>query len=415
MRILHLSSYDVFGGAGLAAHRLHLGLRKVGDDSRMLLRRKYGDGVAVTEWGGLLGKMRLRFLRRLERREARRNGWSGDARFSPGLRGANLEPVVRRINPDVVHLHWVNDAFVDVSELPTFDRPLVWTLHDMWPFSGGCHYAGSCRRLEESCGSCPLFGARDELDLSRTVWKRKCDAYAKLRLTVLAPSCWLARQAAKSSLFRERQPICVPNGIPEIWFRGRDRVAIRSRLGWPVDREVILAGASRFRDDPRKGFDYFRSIASRLPEAGRSRPIVVIFGTSPAGEVEVEGIRIVELGAISDQSALAEIYAAADLFIAPSREDNLPNTLLESLACGTPVAAFRVGGIPEIVDDGENGCLAAPFDVDELVRKVRELLANPERLAGARRAARDKAAARFSIATMVARHRAIYKEILAAK
>ncbi len=415
MRVLHLSTYDIYGGAALAAHRLHVGLCSAGVDSQMYVRRRYGNTEGVAAPGGLWGRLQVRCRRRIDEWLARRAGWRSLPRFSAGMVGLPMRRVVEAFAPDVVQLHWIADGFVDLRELRCFGRPIVWTLHDMWPFTGGCHYAGTCCRFERECGLCPLLGARQEADLSRRIWQRKKAAFAGLDLRVVSPSRWLAGLARSSALFQGIAQRVIPYGIDVERFATMPSALARQRFNLPLDKIVVLGGASVFRTEPRKGFDLFAEFARRIMALAPERYAFVVFGTPPAGPIDVDGIPVIELGSISDQAVLAAVYAAADVFVAPSREDNLPNTLLEAMACGTPAASFAVGGIPEVICDGINGCLARPFDIAELAAKVHALLRDPATVARARAAARNKATTEYASAIAAERYRALYEEVLATR
>ncbi len=413
MRVVHLSSYDTFGGAALAAHRLHRGLCAEGIDSSMSVRRRYGpnDGT-IDEPVGIGARIAARLRRRLDERAARLSGWRGGGRFSPGLIGRAVRNAIECRSPDVVHVHWLGDGFIDLRELPKSRRPVIWTFHDMWPFTGGCHYSGSCQRFEGSCGRCPLLGARKDNDLSCRMWARKDAIYRHTAIVGVAPSRWMEGLARSSSLFRDYDVRTIHNGIDTVHFAPGDKKAARRELGLPFGRRLIVAGASAFQHDARKGFDLFGAIAARLCQLAPDAYAFAIFGTGAAETIELEGTHAYELGVISDPSKIVDVYRAADVFVAPSREDNLPNTLVESLACGTPGASFAIGGIPEIIDDGLNGCLAKPFDARDLADRIHWLLNDPARSADAARASRRKAEAAFSLKDMVRRHRELYAEVV---
>ncbi len=412
MRVVHLSTYDTAGGAALAAHRLHLRLVESGVESTMLVRRRHGAAGGVLEPQGYVAKVGVRLKRRLEIWRARRGGWNGMGRFTPGVSGRPLRAEIEALKPDIVHLHWISDGFFDVAELGRLGRPVVWTMHDMWAFTGGCHYAGECRRYCAQCGCCPLLGARTEADLSRRMWERKRRAYAGVRLTAVAPSRWMAEAARGSSLWGGRKVVTIPNGIDTACFTPGDRTAARTALGLPIGGSLVLAGATEFQRDRRKGFDLFAAVAARLNELAPGRYRFATFGTAPAGRYPMGGVECLELGPIGDPCRLAAAYAAADVFVAPSREDNLPNTLVESLACGTPVASFAVGGIPDIVADGVNGCLAAPLDAAGLAVKIHALVGDSVVHAAAGVEARRKAEETFSIPGMVGSYTELYRRVL---
>jgi len=412
MRVLHLSTYDTYGGAAIAAHRLHAGMCAAGVQSAMWVRRRYGTDDRVMWLNGSFHQVAARMGRRLDRWIARRGGWRGPAPFSPGLIGWSARKMVNAWAPDIVHAHWIVDGFFDVREFSALGRPVVWTFHDMWPITGGCAYAQTCRRYEGTCGLCPLLGAKRENDLSHRMWVRKKAAYAGVPMVGVAPSRWLAGIARRSSLFRERDIRSVPNGVDVRRFAVRDRAADRALLGLPAGRRIILAGASHFRTDARKGFDLFTEVAARLAGFDRVGYAFVVFGGKLAGRFSVDGVEVTELGTVRGEDELASVYAAADLFVAPSREDNFPNTLLESFACGTPAAGFAIGGIPEIIEDGVEGCVARPFNAAELAAKIHGLCSDSRALAEARSAARRKAEKSWSVEASVGAYLALYDELL---
>lgn len=247
--------------------------------------------------------------------------------------------------------------------------------------------------------------------MSRRVWATKQRAYAAVNLTGVCPSQWLLDRARMSSLWRDRALHCIPNGIDVDRFTPRDHASVPAGSA-ATRKRLVLAGSTRFRLDARKGFDLFQRLALRLHGFAPNQFEFVTFGTKPAGVFSHEGVQIRELGEISPEQ-LAAVYSGADVFVAPSREDNLPNTIIEALACGTPAAAFAIGGIPEIIAHGRDGVLAEPFSVEQLADGIRQLLADAARLTEARIAARKKAETEFSIPVMTRRYVALYERILA--
>ena len=412
MRILHLSSYDARGGAAIAADLIHGGLVSAGIDSRMWVRRKHGHTSGVissTRWSA---QVIIRIRRRYELLRARMAGWNRCGAFSPGVAGGSLRPVIRRFRPEIVHLHWICDGFVSVRALAELDVPVVWTLHDMWPLTGGCHYAGSCRGFESKCGCCPLLGARRVKDLSHIMLRAKTEVFNQLELVVVSPSRWLAREAARSMPLHRCDIHVVPNGIDTTRFHPRPARGARQALGLPDSGILIVGGASRFRIDPRKGFDLFLRVIRELQARVQQEIRVAVFGTGARSEIDCDGLRVVELGGVEDATTLVSIYQAADFFLAPSREDNLPNTLLEALACGVPCAGFNIGGFPDVIRDDQTGCLAAPFDTRDLACRIAEVIVRPDRLAEMRTRARALAEAEFSIPVMIRGYTRIYEGLL---
>lgn len=293
--------------------------------------------------------------------------------------GADMAAAVS--DADVVNLHWVA-TFVNYARFFPALSPhqrIVWTLHDMAPFTGGCHYAKDCEGFLNSCGRCPILGSRRESDLSRRTWERKRRALAHLdsrRLVVVTPSHWLASEARRSSLLGRFEVRVIPYGLDLDVFRPIDRVDARGRFGLPVDAPVLLF-VSDSLDNPRKGMAYLLEALAELPAS--SSPVLLTMGSGP-GEMGTSH-RHVHLGTLRDAEEIAAAYAAADLFAIPTLDDNLPNTVLESLACGTPVIAFDSGGLPEMVDDGVTGALVPKGDSSALSRGIARLLDDPATLA----------------------------------
>jgi glycosyltransferase involved in cell wall biosynthesis len=319
---------------------------------------------------------------------------------------------VQRLVPDIVNLHWVCDGFVRVEAVAQFAVPVVWTLHDMWPFTGGCHYNGECRGFELRCGNCQQLGSRTQHDLSRLVWGRKQRAWDGVNLTVVAPSRWLADEARCSSLLRTVRIEVVPYGIDLQLYRPMDRVRARASLELPREAPLILFGAAAAVHDRRKGFDLLQLALSKLrgslPEDAR----LIVFG-GDASERNVDfGLPIHYLGTLTDEAMLARLYAAADVFVAPSRQDNLPNTVLEAMACGTPPVAFDVGGMRDLIDSRATGWLARPFDTEDLARGIGWVLAHP-RAAELGAAVRRKAERELGAELHAKRMLALYNSLLA--
>jgi len=275
---------------------------------------------------------------------------------------------------DVYNLHWIN-GFID--PLPFFrdtDQPIVWTLHDMNPFTGGCHYNVGCRRFEDRCGRCPQLGSNRESDLSRTVWMRKREAYRDAldtgRVHIVALCEWMVEEVKSSALLGNAPVYIIPNGLDHRTFRPRETQGIRSALQIPSGHRIILFVAQSARNH-RKGFDLLAEALGALEEDDVT--LVSIGGREPDLETTLPHLH---LGSIESDVLLSVFYSFADLFVIPSRQDNLPNTVLESMACGTPVVGFDTGGIPDMVRPGETGWLAEVGNVRALREAIEQALAD---------------------------------------
>lgn len=279
---------------------------------------------------------------------------------------------------DAVHLHWVT-RFLSTEAIPWLaeQAPLLWTLHDMLPLTGGCHYDHECGRWHENCGACPQLGSKVENDASAVNWQRKKAAFGRVapeRLRFVTPSRWLADQVRASPLLQRFTVSVIPYYIDLDRYRPRERPAIRATLGLPEDRRLLLFVAADL-SSWRKGGEFLQQAMAKLADVA-SVDLVAVGG----GQMPIDHPRIHRLGAIDDEAMLAKVFAAADLFVLPSLQDNLPNTMLKALASATPVVAFDSGGIRDFVRPGETGDLVPTGDGDALAEAARQLLAAPDRL-----------------------------------
>jgi len=332
--------------------------------------------------------------------------FSDDRAPSAGENAALLAPC------DVINLHWVR-KFIDLSAFLAANRaPMVWTLHDMNPFTGGCHNDEQCGRFRERCGRCPQLGSNDDADLSRQIWQRKQSALERIeprRLRIVALCRWMAKAVESSSLLGRFPVSIIPNGLDTEVFAPRERAGARSQLGLPAQGRLLLFVAESLRNK-WKGFTH-------LLEALRGLKPTDNIGLASIGRGRPEtppGLPHHHLGEIHDDRLLAAAYSAADLFVIPSVQDNLPNTVMESLACGTPVAGFDTGGIPDMVRPGLTGALAPVGDSAALRKSITTLLADAPALAKMSAHCREVAVKEYALEVQTRRYTALYDELLAA-
>ncbi|NJC88103.1 MAG: glycosyltransferase [Desulfuromonas sp.] len=413
MKVLMLNSFDDVAGADRAARRLQQGLRGAGVDARLLVQFRYGDGndVVCSDSPALKQLRRLKLylgtlpVRRYPRRPVNN--------FTPALLPDRLPARIAEIAPDIVHLHWLGAGFCRVESIGKFARPLVWTLHDSWPFTGGCHLPGGCRKYRVQCGACPVLGSEHEADLSRRVWLRKARAWQDLRPTLVAPSRWMADCARESSLFRDCRIEVIPNGLDTGIFQPMDRRAARAALGLPPERPLILTGAVNPLTDPNKGWHLLRPalklVGAKMPEA-----MAVVFGAEAPAIAPDAGMPVTFLGRIGDEAALAAAYAAADLFVAPSRQESFCQTIVEAMACGTPAVAFRATGPLDLVEHRQTGYLAEPYEVADLAEGILWVLQDRDRHAALADRARRRVVSDFALDTLAKRYLELYAEVLEA-
>lgn len=410
MNVLHLSTSDIDGGAARAAYRLHQGLREQRVSSQLLVRAKtsldsnvLADKSGLTKLGPPLNSLPLRRYRQRSR-----------AMFSPQWFPDAIAPKVKQLNPDIVHLHWVCNGFLQIETLAKLNKPLVWTVHDLWPLAGGCHYPHDCDRYQKSCGKCPQLVSQREQDLSREVWQRKAKAWRDLDLTLVAPSQWVADCARASSLFQTTRVEIIPHGLDLAQFRPIEKTCARDLLHLPNDRQIVLFGASSgVMDDSRKGFQFLRAALQQLGSSEwRDRLMIAIFGISePQPPIDL-GIPSRYLGRLSDDLTLALAYSSADVMVVPSMQETFGQTASEALACGTPVVAFQATGLKDVVAHQKDGYLAQPFRVEDLVQGIQWVLEDSNRHQNLQVAAHDKAKREFSVELQAQRHLSLYKRIL---
>ena len=422
MRILHVSTFDTAGGAALAAYRLHRAMVAKGHESRMLVARRDSQDPTVlvrTRSGDLLSRLRQRvrrwrIRRDFERYRVTRPDWP--ERFSDDRAWQDWGDEVRLDSYDVVNLHWIGGLLDHESFFRSIPQktPVVWTLHDMNVFTGGCHYDAGCGKYMQSCGACPQLGSTRESDLSRDIWARKQQLFSRVdtqRLRFVTPSRWLAAEIRNSSVLGDRFPVSViPYGVDAHEFAPRDRSAARDVLGIPRDARVILFLAYSL-DAERKGFRILTEALERLSSADGN---VFVLSVGAGGAPDRLGGPNLHLGKITQFRLLSMVYSAADLFVIPSLQDNLPSTVLEAMACGTPVVGFDVGGVPDMVRPGVSGALAPVGDANGLAATISGLLADDAERRRMSEECRRLAVTEYAMELYVNRYVTLYREEMGA-
>jgi glycosyltransferase involved in cell wall biosynthesis len=412
LRPLILSTYDRVGGAATAAYRLHQGLQQIGLESRMLVGYKFGQDPSVVKaspdpWGRTLDFFRPALdslpLTPYPRRSTK-------TVFSFEWLPDRLADKIASWQPSVINLHWIGSGFVQIESLARWQAPVCLTFHDMWFMTGGCHYSEGCDRFEQSCGSCPLLQSNNPQDPTYHVWQRKKKAWGGGNISLVMASQWMADLAKRSSLFANTPMTVIPYGLNTDVYRPIDRQQARQILNLPLDRQLILFGAVSATTDPRKGFDLLMAALANLPVERRKMVDLVLLGANRPKVEPNFGLTAHYLGSVREGEDLARVYAAADVFVLPSREDNLPNMLLETLACGTPCVSFGIGGIPEAIDNHQNGYIANPFDPMDLARGIEWVLAGNGAEVGAN--ARQKALREYALSVQAGRYQSFYESLL---
>ncbi|CAK0768582.1 Glycosyltransferase [Azospirillaceae bacterium] len=405
--ILLVNTIQKDGGAARAAWRTFIGINRTLHHAHYLTLLKDDIRSDIT------GRYRLSLKGQLTARASSLDQFPlkfypnrQSVTFTPAILANPLRIPLTRFHPRLVHLHWLASSLLRIEELGRLQVPVVWTLHDVWAFTGGCHYTGDCRGFQNQCGNCPQLGSNRDRDLSHAIWKRKQAAYAKINLTIVTPSRWLAEIAGQSSLLTGKRIEVIPNGLDTDIFHPLEKTSAKAFLNLDPIRPVIVFGA-QWLTDRRKGGDLLAAALIHIDFPCT----VLMFGEGSLMLDSNPNLTIHTLGNMHDEISLAVIYSAADVFVCPSREDNLPNTVAEAMACGTPCAAFAVNGLPDMITHQTNGWLAKAFDPIDLASGIRWLIehSQPDSL---RQSAREKALAEYSLKTMSSRYSALYTELL---
>jgi glycosyltransferase involved in cell wall biosynthesis len=417
LKITHFSTWDVTGGAARASYRLHQSLLSLGHDSRMVVLNKNSRDDTVAQFVPS-GEWSVRFKRGLRRRYLARAAArlaslpAGSTIFTDDRTQYGAEPSTLAAGRDVINLHWVA-GFIDCahffSSLPA-NLPAVWTLHDMNAFTGGCHYSFDCDQFMSQCGKCPQLASSRVNDLSRQIWNRKRSPYESLsprRLHFVTPSRWLERELRRSGLLGQADATVIPYSLDTQKFQPRDRILARRRFGVPDHAKVVLFVAD-WAGEKRKGLalllDALRGLA-HIPDL-----CLVAIGRQ-IGNFQPH-CRYIPIDFIHDEENLSHLYSAADVFVIPSLQDNLPNTAIEAQSCGVPTVCFAAGGLPEIVLNAKTGFVAPTGDIAGLRDAIAALLNDPERRATMSLASRQNALQQYSFPIQGRRYIELYQHLL---
>jgi glycosyltransferase involved in cell wall biosynthesis len=411
MKVLMLNTFDETGGAARAAVRLLRGVREHNIDAKLLVQFKTGSKKDVICNHDPLRKLFRRLKVFLGLLPVRLYPNKPENNFSPSLLPDNKPAEISRINPDIIHLHWLCAGYMRIETLAKLNKPLIWTLHDSWAFTGGCHVPFDCKKYQQSCGACPVLGSARQNDLSRRTWERKAKAWKDLDLTVITPSRWLADCARSSSLLRDARVEVIPNGLDTGTFYPGDREQARNLLRLPMDRKIILFGAAWADSDTNKGLHLLKGALQVLAKDS-SDLMTLLFGADDFAEMKDLGMPAVCLGRIYNDESLAAIYSAADVFVAPSMLENFPNTVMEAMACGTPCVAFRQGGVPDLIEHNVSGYLAEPYEIKDLAQGIAWVLEDKARHAELSRRSCLRVETRFDLNKIAQRYSDLYQKQL---
>jgi glycosyltransferase involved in cell wall biosynthesis len=410
LKVLHFSALDAQTGAGVAAARIHLGLRARGVESRFCVAYPTtAMAGAFSPTVSLGGRIARALWSRLDNRRLAGPSQKDDYVLSTGLVGADMGKIIEVEAPDIVQLHWIAGQSFRLASLRNVRVPVVWRLSDMWPFCGLEHLQPDAGRYVA-----PLDAdAQPWSNLSEYVRRSKQATYRKIqRLTLVSPSRWLAAETKTSVLLGDRPIELIPTSCETDQFSPKDKASCRRALELETQGPIILIGASSM-GTRWKGQDLFVEAMAQVGRNGGVPVHVVTFGRDPFGAELLDGlVKVTHVGPVRDRRLMAMLYSAADVFVAPSRMENLSNAVLESLSCGTPVVAFDIGGMPDMIDHKVNGFLASPFDTGELAEGIGWAIHQVDPVA-VRRAAREKVLSGFSLTQEIDSYLSLYHRLLA--
>jgi glycosyltransferase involved in cell wall biosynthesis len=412
MRILIVNLTDIKGGAARAAYRLHKALLGEGGiESEMLVEYKYSDDFTVkTIHSGKLSHawsvirsgfdaLPLKFYKERSKTEfsVSRTPCSG------------LVERINSINPDIVHLHLTVGAMLKIEDIPKIKVPIIWTLHDNWVFTGGCHIMWECEKYQDICGACPRLGSTSERDLSRKIFNRKQKVFSQIyNLTIIGVSNWIFECSKKSTLLKNRRHINLPNPLNTQVFKPCNKLESRELWNLKQDKILVLFGAMNATSNVNKGFKELTQAMHKLINKDIE---LVVFGSSKPQDIPNFGFKIHYVGSLADDVSLVTLYSAVDVMVVPSLQEVFGQTASEAMSCGTPVVAFATTGLLDIVDHKENGYLAKPFDSNDLANGI-EWVINSSRYSELCNSAREKVLREFDRKVVVKKYIKLYQEVL---
>ena len=380
MRVLIVNTSERTGGAAVAANRLMEALNNNGVKAKMLVRDKETNHLSVCalpqtwqlRWHFLWERFCIWWHLRLKRTHL----------FEIDIAncGTDITQLPEFQEANVIHLHWINQGMLSlkgIRKILESGKPVVWTMHDIWPATAICHLTMGCRHFEAQCQNCRLLpGGGSANDLSTRIWKRKQQMLEGRRVSIVTCSQWLGSEAAKSALLNKQDITVIPNPIDTHRYRPADKKKARQSLGLPQDGHIILFASQRVTN-PNKGMKYLieacKLMASGHPDC-RENTSVAILGGHAEEIAHLLPFPTHALGYVNDEQRIVNVYNAADVFVLPSLSENLPNTIMEAMACGVPCVGFRVGGIPEMIDHLSNGYVANFQDAEDLAKGIHYVL-----------------------------------------
>lgn len=417
MKVLFVNTNDTNGGAARAAVRIMRGVQQSGVEAQMFVKFKNSQAsdivplsrfvptnllYKVCDWVATKVKNKWQHHKWRPYKKTKQKVYMSDL-WSTRIHGA-----LQKMDYDIIHLHWINNRFLNIEELKKIKKPIVWTLHDSWPFTGICHVPYKCKQYETHCGTCPMLGSSKEKDLAYEVFEKKLSAFKDLNLHIVTPSRWLRDCAQKSALLGRFPITVIPNCIDTELYQPMDKTDARKVLDLDPDRKYLLFGAMHAVEDANKGFAYLQEALTQISEKNTE---LLVYGTEDDMQRYDLPISVHSFGYINKDKMMALLYNAADVCVVPSLSENLSNAIMESLACGTPVVAFNIGGNSDMIEHKKKGYLASEQDCEDLAKGIEWCLNNnKDNVLG--RAAREKVITNYTIDIVSNQYKQLYESLL---
>ena len=418
MKVVLINNADTKGGAARAAYALTKALRKNEVSAEMFVQTKFGeDDFVHTVDNNLLNSVHTLSRKAFDYAAINLLTKSERGRFSFPVFGKNISRYNIIKDADVLHLHWINEGFFSLNtfrKIAELNKPVVWTLHDMWAFTGGCHYDGECGNFKLHCAECPSLKFKSGTDASSTIFARKLEIYKRLKLSIVTCSNWLADEARKSILLSNFNIQVIPNPIDTDIYKPLNKAEAKKHFNLAENKLHILFATMTVKET-RKGFDYFKKSILKLNELDnnlQNKIELTVLGAADEKLFADFPFKVNSLGRLTSDEEIVNCYNSADIFVAPSLQDNLPNTVMEAMACGVPTVAFNIGGMPDMIEHNVNGSLAENFSVEDLAAGINLLIDNRELREKFGKLSREKVLENYNEKIVSNQYIQLYKSLL---
>ena len=408
MKIIHLNNADTSGGAARAAYRIHHSLLNSGLHSRMWVNVENSGDWTVSgpkdRWRKAFVQMRRHSVFPILKTMQTQNS----ILHSPAILHSSWSKIINQSDSDIAHLHWIGGEMASISDIGSIKKPVVWTLHDMWAFCGAEHVSWD-ERWREGYTRKNRPPSERGFDINRWTWNRKIKHW-KHPFNIVAPSRWLAECVQDSVIMRDWPVTVIPNCIDTQIWQPIEKILARKLLRLPTETPLIAFGTYGANSEYHKGFDLLVKALKHLSGLTEGAELVIFGQPEPKNPPKL-GFPVNFMGHLYDDVSLRLLYSAVDILVVPSRKEAFGQTASEAQACGTPVAAFKIGGLSDIVKHKHTGYLAEPFDTEDLAEGIKWILSHSTS-EGLSKAARERALQNFSYEVVSLQYQELYKKLL---